>query len=99
MVIKTVTVIPQSPRLRRAWILFQLKEKGLSFTALAREEGVSPAAVCVAAQGRRSRPLMARMAQAVDVAPGVLFPEHFNPDGSLKRPARSAQRPLKEQAP
>lgn len=76
--------MPKNPTLRWEWIKFQLRAKGLSLAGLARELGVSRNALNNVK--RTPYPRMERaIAHRLDLAPGSLWPERWNPDGSPKR--------------
>ena len=74
--------IPKNPAVRREWIGFQLRIRGLSRAALARREGVSHQAVSAAALGGGSRHLQEVIAAAIDVTPQALFPELYDEQGN-----------------
>jgi lambda repressor-like predicted transcriptional regulator len=80
----------RNPVQRRAWVNFQLKIRGLSFAALARQEGVVPQAVS-AALASPSRELEEAIAAAVERPVEILFPERFI-DGRRIAPTRDRKR-------
>ena len=79
---KSFLDIPTHPAERRAWILFRLKAKALSFRAVAKKNGCSPQALHDAARGVPMLRLERALAEAIDVDPIVLFPEHYAADGT-----------------
>jgi Ner family transcriptional regulator len=68
--------IPVNPLLRREWIKFQLRLRGTTLSAMARELGVSRQAM-----GQtliRSYPKMERaIAARLDMEPGDIWPERY----------------------
>lgn len=84
--------IPREPVERRAWINFQLRRRGLSLAAIARQEGVCQQAVSAALLQPSFR-IEKAIAAAIDLTPEELFPERFGPRGRLSaikvRPAAS----------
>lgn len=76
------------PEKRRAWVAFQLKLKGETFTGLARRIGVSRQAVRQAMY--RPYPRMEKViAEVLGLKPQVLFPERYDTEGlSLRRMGR-----------
>ena len=77
---------------RRAWIRYRLAQRGQTFVGVAEVEGVTQPTVSRAALGLGSRHLMRAIARACDVAPGILFPEHFDASGAMRRPAQRPRR-------
>jgi len=76
--------IPLDPRIRREWIKFQLRARGSSFSAVARELGIDRRNVQVAL----ARPYLRverAIAHKLGFEPQQLWPERFNADGSRKR--------------
>mgnify|MGYP002860648618 FL=1 len=74
--------IPKNPAIRREWISFQLRIRGLSYRAIARREGVSHQAVSVSAGGLGSSHLQEVLATAIDLGPQQLFPELYDARGN-----------------
>ena len=88
--------IPKRPTERKAWILFQLKVRGSSFSALGREIGVSYQAVPWAASGRPAYEVEKAISAKIGVSTTDLFPEHFDDQGEripLARPRQRKGRP------
>lgn len=87
--------IPKKPAIRREWIGYQLRIRGLSLRALSRQEGVSHQAVSAAASGGGSRHLQEAIAAALGLHPQDLFPElydeHGNRLGRTRTPNRSTR--------
>lgn len=83
--------IPSNPAERRAWVLYQLKLRGLSLSSIAREEGVVQQAVSNALLIPSSH-LEEAIARAIDVPVRDLFPERFAADGRRLNPTRSRNR-------
>lgn len=93
MAIEPATLdIPKNPAIRRAWIGFQLRIRGLSHRELARREGVSHQAVSQAAAGVGSRHLQETLAEALDLRPQDLFPELYDACGQRLGPTRDPKR-------
>lgn len=59
----------------------QLRLRGWSWRAVARDLGVSPQAVQHTASGRPSVPIERSLAARLGVTPQQLFPEHWSPEG------------------
>ena len=77
-----------NPVSRRAWITFQLRLKGESFSTIARSMGVSRQAVRKALYMPYPR-MEEAIASVIGLPPQVLFPERYSADGqSLHRPGR-----------
>jgi len=83
--------IPTSPAERRAWVVYQLKIRGLSLASIARDEGVVQQAVASALLVPSSH-LEEAIARALDVSVIALFPERFTADGRRLNPQRSRNR-------
>lgn len=90
--------IPKRPTERKQWILFQLKLKGSSWRALAKELGCTHQAVAWAAAGNASLEIEQAIAAKIGVSHVDLFPEHFDERGVRVPLARSRQRKGKPQA-
>ena len=73
--------IPKRATERKAWILFQLKLRGSSYSALGREIGVSYQAIAWAAAGRPAFETEKAIAAKIGVDPRDLFPEHSDEQG------------------
>jgi lambda repressor-like predicted transcriptional regulator len=69
--------LPKNPAGRRAWLLYQLKLRGLTVAALARENGVSREAL-YGAMNKPSSHLERTIASALGVGVRQLFPERFD---------------------
>ena len=68
--------IPQNPTERREWIKYQLRLRGSSFSALARELGVHRSAVSLAMMQSSSR-IEVAIAEKLDLTPAQLWPERY----------------------
>jgi lambda repressor-like predicted transcriptional regulator len=90
--------IPTRSTERKAWVLFQLKVKGSSFSALGREIGVSYQAVAWAAGGRPAFEVEKAIAAKIGVPSAELFPEHYDEHGERVPLARTTQHKGKPQA-
>jgi lambda repressor-like predicted transcriptional regulator len=88
----TTTDIPKNPAIRRAWICYQLRIRGLSLRGLARREGVSQQAMSAAALGGGYCALQEVLAGALGVRPHDLFPELYDATGARLGITRSPQR-------
>jgi len=84
--------IPKNPAIRREWIGFQLRIRGLSKRALARREGVSHQAVSQAALGGGSHHLQQAIATALGLRPQDLFPELYDERGRRLGQTRNPKR-------
>jgi lambda repressor-like predicted transcriptional regulator len=92
--------IPKNPAIRRAWIGFQLRIRGLSYRELARREGVSHQAFSQAALGGGSQYLQETLAHALDLRPQALFPELYDAGGRRLGRTRDPKRTTRrEDAP
>lgn len=78
-------VIPLDPAQRRAWVLYQLRLRGLTLASLARALGVErhvPGAAF-----RSPYPKMERaLATAIGLQPQQIWPERYTRDGRPNRP-------------
>lgn len=74
--------VPKNPAMRRAWISYQLRIRGLSGRAVADREGVSRQSVSAAMNGGgASSHLQEALAAAIDLEPHQLFPELYDARG------------------
>jgi Ner family transcriptional regulator len=85
--------IPKKPAMRREWISYQLRLRGLSYRALARQEGVTHQALSAAALGGGSRHLQETIAAALAIDPRRIWPELYHDDtgqrlGRTRQPKR-----------
>lgn len=87
----TTSDVPNNPAERRAWVSYQLKIRGLSFSSLARDEGVSPQAMAAALLVPSSH-LEEVIARALDLTARELFPERFAGGGRRRSGTRSPNR-------
>ena len=87
--------IPKNPAIRREWIGFQLRIRGLSKRALARREGVSHQAVSQAALGGGSHHLQLAIATAIGLRPQDLFPELYDEHGQRLGRTRDQKRSIR----
>lgn len=83
--------IPKEPAVRRAWVIYQLRVRGLSLSQLAKEVGVSQQAMSEALM-RPSSHLEPVIAEALGVAVEQLFPERFGAAGNRLFREREPQR-------
>lgn len=88
--------IPKNPAIRREWIGFQLRIRGLSYREIARREGVSHQAVSAAALGGGYRHLQEAIAAVLSLTPQTLWPELYDGHGErlgrTREPKRSTPR-------
>ena len=93
----TINIPPRDPRQRAAWVKYQLELRGLSFTELARREGVSQQAI-KSALCSPSQYLEEAIATTIALTPQDLFPERFDPRTGLRlhrsRSKHRTRRPL-----
>lgn len=92
----TTSEVPTNPTVRRAWIGFQLRIRGLSGRAVALQEGVSQQAFSAAMIGGGSSHLQEVVAQLLDLTPPQLFPELYDASGrrllNTRPPNRTTRR-------
>ena len=82
-------LVPMEPLLRREWIKYQLRLRGSSLSAVARDFGVSRHAPRLALV--KPYPRMERaIAKKLGLEPQVLWPERYDEQG---RPNRTVGRP------
>lgn len=72
--------IPKEPAVRRAWVTYQLKIRGITLAAIGRDEGVSANAVANALLNPSSY-LEEAIARRLDLTARQLFAERFNKAG------------------
>lgn len=72
--------IPTDPHQRRAWVLYQLKLRGMTFASIAEANGWSRTAVRQA-MFLPSYPQEVAVAEALDLEPQQLFPERYDAKG------------------
>jgi len=82
---------PKKPTERRAWIIYQLRLRGISFRKLALQEGVSPQAISAATTSANSH-LQPVIAKAIGLTAQQLFPEFYTSTGELLTWAREQHR-------
>lgn len=90
--------IPNDARKRRAYILYQLKLRGLSLRSIAKKLGVSPQAVGAVALGSTSLPIESALASAIGLTPQQLFREHYDSAGQRLTYTRPSQRKASEES-
>lgn len=73
--------VPKNPAIRRAWVVFQLRIRGLSLGMLAHQEGVSRQAMSHALIGPSSH-LQPVIAEAIALPVQDVWPEWWRPDGT-----------------
>lgn len=83
--------IPKMPAERRAWVIYQLRIRGLSLSRLARDEGVSHQAMSLAFTTSSSH-LQETIAKAIGLTARQLFPEYFDASGNRLTWTRERQR-------
>lgn len=80
----TTKRILANPKKRQAWVIYNLKLRGLSLAALARRAGVKKQ--CMQAAMSRPYPRMEKfIADALGLPPQQLFPERYDEDGLPNR--------------
>lgn len=87
--------VPKEPAIRRAWVIYQLRLRGLSLRRLAKREGVSHNALghALVAPSSHIEPVLAK---ALGLKVRELFPERFDEHGHrlhLTRPPQRNTRP------
>ncbi len=80
--------VPNKPRIRGAWIVFQLRVAGSSLTALAAEQDVSVAAVSDAITHGSSERLERAVAESLHLPVQALFSERYDASGCRLRSQR-----------
>ncbi|SBV90476.1 Ner-like DNA-binding protein [uncultured Alphaproteobacteria bacterium] len=92
----TTPEVPTNPTVRRAWIGFQFRIRGLSFRAVAKGEDVSQQAFSAAMLGGGSSHLQEVAARLLDLTPQQLFPELYDASGrrllNTRPPNRTTRR-------
>lgn len=83
--------VPQKEPERWNWIVFQLKNRGLSLSEVARLAGRSRT-WAMAASSRRSPDVELAIAEHLGTKPEVIWPERYNSDGSPIRLAHWVRR-------
>ncbi|MDT4806671.1 Winged helix-turn-helix DNA-binding protein [compost metagenome] len=88
-----VTDMPLDPAKRWEWIKYQLRVSDCSCAELARQLGVTDRAIRAVKQHPYPR-IERAIAQALDIAPVLLWPERWNADGTpcRQRPNRAESR-------
>lgn len=83
--------LPKNPAVRRAWLVYQLRLRGLTISELARREGVSRVAISrtMVMPNSHLEPVIARV---LGVTPRELFAERFDVSGRRLHPTRERQR-------
>ncbi len=84
-------------RERAIWIGAELKRRGLSFSELARREGVSTAAFTNTAAGAANANLEPVIAEAIERDQVWLFPEHYRAGERIAKVRGSNRTPLVDQ--
>lgn len=94
----TTNNVPKDLRARRAWVIFQLRCKGLNLTVLAEQEGVSRQvmAKCLTTPNARAEDVVAA---AIGLTAPELFPERFDSAGERLFRVRGPQRSPHRAAP
>lgn len=83
--------IPKNPSQRRAWLVYQLKLRGLSARQLALREGVSREAIG-GVMNTPSATLERVVARSLGLMPQELFPERYDAAGRRLIPTRERYR-------
>lgn len=83
--------IPKNPAVRREWIKFQLRLRGISLRQLGFKAGVTQTAVSYALIAPQSH-LETIIADALGFTPVQLFPERFDAKGNRLSQTRPQQR-------
>lgn len=73
--------VPTDPRQRSAWVIYQLKLRGLSLRGLALAAGLNPATLRGAIY-QPSYPQERILAEAIGVTVAELFPERYDAEGT-----------------
>lgn len=87
----TTLDIPKEPASRRAWVIYQLRVRGLSLSQLAADIGVSQQAMSEALM-RPSSHIEPVIAKAIGVSVEQLFPERYDAAGNRLFREREPQR-------
>jgi len=93
-----ISNIPKNPTVRREWIKFQLRLRGISLRQLAIKAGVTQTAVSYALIGPSSH-LEPVIAEALGLNPQQLFPERFDAGGARLSQTRPQQRTIRTKVP
>ncbi len=88
---RTIDSPPRCPRERVAWVQYRLRLLGLTFTDLARAEGVSHRAIRQALYSP-SQYLEEVIARAIGLTSQELFPERFDASGRRLHRSRPQHR-------
>jgi Ner family transcriptional regulator len=83
--------VPTNPSARLAWLSYQLKLRGSSVAALARQEGVNPAALHRAMNNSSSH-LERAIATALGMPVQTIFPERYDARGRRLNRTRAPNR-------
>ena len=84
-------VLPKNPAMRRAWLVYQLRLRGLTLSELARREGVSRVAISRTMVMPNSH-LEPVIAHVLGITPQELFADRFDASGRRLHPTRERQR-------
>ncbi|NYZ17023.1 hypothetical protein HL658_31155 [Azospirillum sp. RWY-5-1] len=85
---------PKNADILPAWIVCQLWMRGTSLAAIADAEGVKKQTVSKAIADGRSARIERAVAKALGIAPHVLWPERFDPDGTRRPGPFNRKRPI-----
>lgn len=87
----TTLTVPKEPAFRRAWLVYQLKLRGLSLRELGRREGVSYESIAstMVSPNAHLEPVIAK---ALGLTVRQLFPERFDNTGRRLHRTRERQR-------
>lgn len=94
---RTAMDIPSNPHMRRAWILFRLRTKGITFAEIAQRMGVHRSAISLIAAGTPSYEIEAELARLVEVPHEDLFPEHYADGRRIPRRSKGKIAPTGKQ--
>jgi Ner family transcriptional regulator len=81
--VETSLDIPTDFEARRAWVVFQLRLRGTSFSAIGRAMSVTAQAVAMTMLVPSAR-MEAAIAEALGLSPQKLFPERYD-EGGIRR--------------
>jgi len=91
-----VSDIPKKPAHRRAWVVYQLKLRGMSLRQLAIRNGLAPTTVSQALT-IPSFHMERLIADVLGLTPEQLFPERFDAAGTRLHQVRPSKRTLRGQ--
>lgn len=86
---KAAALVPEHPRERQAWVLFQLKLRGESYSSIAEREGVNRTSVRKA-MTEPSFTMEHAIAETLELTVQELFPERHDATGRRLHQTRGA---------